>query len=144
MADGIAKKMTNQEASFRKQEAEHRNQVQALHKQLEKLNKEVAKLKADLADKKKDAKGSKAIEEAYGRLFDEKNNLECKVSALTQAKSIASKHIQELQRENQTLKAEVEGTRQHLLRASQELHVSFENEYYSLFIKCTCQILCVH
>ena len=141
MADGIAKKMTNWEASFRKQEAEHRNQVQALHKQLEKCNKEVAKLKADLADKK-DAKGSKAIEEAYRRLFDEKNNLECKVSSLTQAKSIACQHIQELKRENQTLKAEVEGTRQDLLRTSQELQVSFREKSGSLQVYMS--NLCVH
>ena len=132
MADGISKKMTNQEAifkkqeaSFKKQEADHRNQVQALHKQLEKLNREVDKLKTDLTEKKKDAKGSKTIEEAYRRLFDEKKDLECKVATLLQTKSIATQHIHDLQQENQMLKAEVEGTRQHLL---QELQVSLENE----------------
>ena len=138
MADRISKKMTNQEISFKKQEADHHKQVQALHKQLEKLNKDVTKLKAELADKNKDARGSKAIEEAYGRLFDEKNNLECKVGALEQTKTIATQHIQELMQENKTLKAEVEGTRQHLLRTSQELQVSFENKCGSF--KCTCQI----
>ena len=138
MADGIAKKMTNQEASFRKQEAEHGKQVHALHKQLEKLNKEVAKLKAELADKKKDAKGSKTIEEAYRRLFDEKKELECKLVNAMEAKSIASHHIAELQQENQTLKAEVEVTRQHLLQTSQDLQVSFGNKCGSF--KCTCQI----
>ena len=116
IADGMAK-MNNQEASFKKQEADHQKQVHALHKQLEKLE-------AEFADKKKDAKGSKAIEEAYRRLFDEKKDLECKVTALLQAKSLASEHIQDLQQQNQTLKAEVEGTRQHLLRTSQELQVS--------------------
>ena len=98
MADGIAKKMTNQDASFKKQETEHQKQVQALHKQLEKWNKEVAKLKAELAEKKKDAKGSKTIEEAYGRLFDEKKDLELKLITAMEAKSIASHHIAELQR----------------------------------------------
>ena len=132
MADGISKKMTNQEISFKKQETDHHKQVQALHKQLEKLNKDVTKLKAELADKNKDARGSKAIEEAYGRLFDEKNNLECKVGALEQTKTIATQHIQELTQENKTLKAEVEGTRQHLLRTSQELQVSFDNTCGSL------------
>ena len=126
MADGIAKKMTNQEASFRKEEAEHGKQVQALHKQLEKFNREVAKLKAELAEKKKDAKGSKTIEdsEAYGRLFDEKKDLELNLVTAMEAKSMQSQHIAELMQENQTLKAEVEGTRQQLLQTSQELKVS--------------------
>ena len=128
MADGIAKKMTNQDASFKKQEADHGKQVQALHKQLEKL-------KAELADKK-DTKGSKTIEKAYRRLFDEKKDLECKVTFLLQAKSVASEHIQELQQQNQTLIAEVEGTRQHLLRTSQELQVSLTISV--AFYKCTC------
>ena len=124
MADWITK-MFNQEASFKKQEADHHKQVHALHKQLEKLNKEVDKLKAELAKKKKDARGSKRIEEAYGRLYDEKKDLECKLITAQEAKRIASQHIAELMQENRTLKVEIEGTRQRLL---QELQVSLKNE----------------
>ena len=114
MADGIAKMMTSQEANFKKQEAFHLNKVFVLHKQVEKLNKDVAKLKAKSTDEKKD--------------------LECEVTALLQAKSIATQHIQELMQENQTLKAEIEGSIQHLPQTSQELLVSYENECGSLHV----------
>ena len=54
----------------------------------------------------------------------EKKDLELNLVTAMEAKSMQSQHIAKLLQENQTLKAEVEGTRQHLLQTSQELKVS--------------------
>ena len=140
MADGIANKMANQEASFSKQEADRKEQVLFLYKQLEKLKKEVTNYK------KKDARGLKTLQEAYDQLLDEMRDLERVYASAQEANSIASQYIHELERENQTLKAEVEGTRQDSLPTSLELQVSFDNTCSSLqeYLSNLCTTLMYH
>ena len=135
MTDGMAKKMANQEASFSKQEADRKEQVLFLYKQLEKLKKEVTK--------KKDGRGSKTT---YDQLLDEMRDLERVYASAQEANCIASQYIHELERENQTLKAEVESTREDLLPTSQELQVSFDNTCSSLqeYLSNLCTTLMYH
>ena len=115
--------ITNQEAIFRRQEADHRNQeadyqkqVATLRNQLEDLN---TRWKVEFDAKQRDVEGSKMTQEAYWHLFDEKKDLESKLREATEAKDSASQRITELERENQTLKEEIEDTRQGLRQTPQ-------------------------
>ena len=93
---------------------------------------EIKQLKFELSNRQKDGRKTKPPDVTYSCFLSEKEDLQRRYATAVKNERIISQHIQKLEQENQTLKTQVEDTRQVL-----------QKEQVGLVCMSACVCVCV-